>query len=90
MKVFEVTNFKSLRDARFDPRKFACLIGENNAGKSTVLQAIVHALNRPTQLPIGVYYDATAPIVFKLNFAESQHHIFCDWTTKSTERASRS
>lgn len=65
-----IANFKGLRDAQFEPTRFSCLVGENNAGKSTVLQAIVTALNRPTQLPRSLFYDETLPVVFTLRFVE--------------------
>ncbi len=42
-----IDNFKGLKQATFEPTRFSCLVGENNAGKSTVLQAIVSALKRP-------------------------------------------
>jgi len=70
LERIDIANFKGLENASFEPKKFACLIGENNAGKSTVLQAIVHALNRPTQLPLGLHYDAAHPIVFRLAFTD--------------------
>jgi hypothetical protein len=45
-------------------------VGENNAGKSSVLQAIVFALNRPSQLPIGLFYDPEVPVEFVVCFTE--------------------
>lgn len=69
LERIEISNYKGLKSASFEPKNFACLIGENNAGKSTVLQAIVAALNRPPQLPLGLYYDATSPVAFRLTFA---------------------
>ena len=68
LERIDISNFKGIKNATFEPKNFACLVGENNAGKSTVLQAIVHALNRPAQLPLGVHYDATLPVVFRLSF----------------------
>jgi putative ATP-dependent endonuclease of OLD family len=71
MKIekIRITNFKGLRDAEFTPTEFACLVGENNAGKSTVLQSIVYALNRPASLPIELFYDQTVPVEFKIDFS---------------------
>jgi putative ATP-dependent endonuclease of the OLD family len=37
---FEIRNFKGLQNAGFDWNDIVVLIGENNAGKSTVLQAL--------------------------------------------------
>ena len=68
LESVSIDNFKGLKQATFEPTRFSCLVGENNAGKSTVLQAIVFALNRPTQLPRTVFYDETIPVVFKLRF----------------------
>lgn len=65
-----IANFKGLRDVQFEPTRFSCLVGENNAGKSTVLQAIVTALNRPAQLPRSLFYDEALPVVFTLRFVE--------------------
>ena len=65
-----IANFKGLREVQFEPTRFSCLVGENNAGKSTVLQAIVYALNRPAQLPRSLFYDETIPVMFTLRFVE--------------------
>ncbi|CAJ0784805.1 AAA family ATPase [Ralstonia chuxiongensis] len=64
-----INNFKGLVRENFDPSRFSCLVGENNAGKSSVLQALVYALNRPTQLPAALYYDVTCPVEFKIEFS---------------------
>lgn len=65
----EIENFKGLRDAVFEPGRFGCLVGENNAGKSSVLQAAVYLLNRPPQLPSSVFYDSSSPIIFRGHFS---------------------
>ena len=61
-----IRNLKSIREGGFNPTTFACLVGENNAGRSTVLQAVTYALNRPSQLPDQLYYDAQLPILVEL------------------------
>ncbi|WP_252867213.1 AAA family ATPase [Janthinobacterium lividum] len=68
LQKISVLNFKGLREAEFTPTRFGCLVGENNAGKSSVLQAIVVALNRPTQLPTNLFYDSDVPVKFSLTF----------------------
>lgn len=65
-----VRNFKSLREAEFVPTRFSCLVGENNAGKSTVLQALVTALKRPPQLDSTLFYDPEQPIEFRLELEQ--------------------
>ena len=37
---FQISNFKSLANFKFELSKFSCLIGLNGSGKSTVLQAL--------------------------------------------------
>lgn len=68
LEKISIVNFKGLVSAEFEPTSFGCLVGENNAGKSSVLQAIVYALNRPNQLPLGLFYDQAVPVEFKLRF----------------------
>lgn len=65
-----IANFKGLREVQLQPTRFSCLVRENNAGKSTVLQAIFYALNRPAQLPCSLFYDETVPVMFTLRFVE--------------------
>ncbi|MGF6757477.1 AAA family ATPase [Paraburkholderia sp. GAS42] len=69
-----ISNFKGLHRARFQPSHFACLVGENNAGKSSVLQAIAFGLNRPPQLSPSLFYDDTQPVEFELRFSEINAH----------------
>ena len=38
---FRIRNFKALRDVPLPLSRFVCLIGENNAGKSSVTQALI-------------------------------------------------
>lgn len=70
LQKIKISNFKSLRDQEFELTSFGCLVGENNAGKSSVLQAIVFALNRPSQLPIGLFYDPEVPVEFVIRFID--------------------
>lgn len=69
LERISIKNFKGIRDQSFEPAKFSCLVGENNAGKSTVMQAVVYALNRPTQLPSSHFYDPEASVTFELRFS---------------------
>ena len=65
-----ISNFKGLLEAEFLPTQFACLVGENNAGKSTVLQAIAIALNRPSQIPVEHFYDSEECVEFSITFSD--------------------
>lgn len=73
LERIKISNFKGIRSQEFEPSKFSCLVGENNAGKSTVMQAIVYALNRPTQLPPSHFYDPAEPVAFELRFSGVDH-----------------
>ena len=44
LRRFEIHNYKGLEEAAFEWDEIAVLIGENNAGKSPVLQALDHFL----------------------------------------------
>ncbi|MDC7694238.1 AAA family ATPase [Asticcacaulis sp. DXS10W] len=69
LEKVSIANLKGLKQSELEPGAFACLVGENNAGKSTALQAIVYALNRPATLPLSMYYDKTWPVVIELTFS---------------------
>jgi energy-coupling factor transporter ATP-binding protein EcfA2 len=68
LKTVRIKNFKGFREASFNPTHFGCLVGENNSGKSTVLQAIVIGLNRPTQLSDDLFYDRATAVEIGLHF----------------------
>jgi putative ATP-dependent endonuclease of the OLD family len=77
LEEIQIRNFKGLREETFEPSSFACLVGENNAGKSTVLQALVSSLNRPTRMSSGLYYDEQQPVEFRLRFSGvSKGHLY--------------
>jgi predicted ATP-dependent endonuclease of OLD family len=61
-----ISNFKGFQNAEFVPSRFSCLVGENNAGKSTILQSIVTALNRPARISPELFYDKLLPVIFKI------------------------
>ncbi len=63
-----ISNFKGLREATLAMSPFGCLVGENNAGKSSVLQAIVQSLNRPANISPELFYDTTQPVTFVIRF----------------------
>lgn len=81
-----IKNFKSLRSQVFEPTRFSCLVGENNAGKSSVLQAVATALNRPTQLSASHYYDPQSPVEFELCLADVDERDFARVASEHRER----
>lgn len=65
LKIEKITssNFKGLKHVEADLSEFTCVIGQNNAGKSSLLQSILIFIEGP-KLPKDVYYDQNNNIVF--------------------------
>lgn len=57
-----IANYKGLRETDCRLSDFVCVIGENNAGKSTLLQAILLFING-TKLSRDSFYDSTQDIL---------------------------
>lgn len=57
-----VANYKGLREADCRLSDFVCVVGENNAGKSTLLQAILLFING-TRLSRDAFYDPEQDIL---------------------------
>src|SRR5579864_9566764 len=57
----EIKNFKGLRSVAIPASRFVCLIGHNNAGKSSLLQALLLFVDGKKTEP-GMYFDPTSPI----------------------------
>ncbi|MBZ9645779.1 ATP-dependent endonuclease, partial [Streptomyces sp. PSKA30] len=66
---FRVENYRSLRDVEISISKFACLIGENSAGKSSAVQALHTFLQGPKLAPTD-YYDRSRPVRIHVAFRE--------------------
>ena len=64
-----VTNYRGLREISLPMSRFACLIGRNNAGKSTVLQAI-SLFFTGTKLRSTDFFDNSLPIRIALTFSD--------------------
>src|ERR1035437_2757931 len=59
---FEILNFKGLAKASFEWDDMIVLIGENNAGKSTILQALQWLLSGAQIKDVALFYNnATDP-----------------------------
>jgi len=67
IKKAHIQNFRALRDVIFSLSSFSCVIGENNSGKSSLMQAIKLFL-RPTKLEGSDYYDKNLPVVVTVTF----------------------
>jgi putative ATP-dependent endonuclease of OLD family len=56
-----ITNYRALRDVTIPLSRFGCLIGENNSGKSSILQALALFLSGSKLAP-SYFFDDSKPI----------------------------
>jgi predicted ATP-dependent endonuclease of OLD family len=61
-----VRNYKGLSSTRCPLSDFVCAIGENNAGKSSLLKALLLFINGPKLLK-AEFYDADQDIVITVS-----------------------
>jgi energy-coupling factor transporter ATP-binding protein EcfA2 len=62
-----ITNYKALRDVRIPLSRFICLIGENNSGKSSFLQALSLFFSG-SKLNASHFFDESQPIHIAVTF----------------------
>lgn len=66
-----VQNFKGLKDIELPLSQFGCLIGENNSGKSSALQALLLLLpSGGRKATVDDFYDRTKEIRIALHISE--------------------
>lgn len=68
-----VSNYRALRDLDIPLSSFGCLVGENNAGKSTVLQALSLFFSG-SKLGPSNYFDPSLPIRIAIKFEDIQEN----------------
>ena len=64
-KNIKVENFKGLKDISSPLSKFTCIIGENNAGKSTFIQALLLFI-KGTKLTKEDFFDTSKDILISV------------------------
>ncbi|MBI2907415.1 MAG: ATP-dependent endonuclease [Chloroflexi bacterium] len=64
-----VTNYRALRDVTIPLSRFGCLIGENNSGKSSFLQALALFFSG-TKLAASHFFDESKPIRIAVTFED--------------------
>lgn len=69
LKHLKITNYRALKEVEMPLSAFVCLTGENNAGKSSVLQALSLFLSGSALAPSN-YFDPTQPITISVTLAE--------------------
>lgn len=62
-----IENYRALRDVQLPVSRFACLIGENNAGKSSSMQALKLFFSG-TKLPVTNFFDTERPVRIAVTF----------------------
>jgi putative ATP-dependent endonuclease of the OLD family len=63
-----VDNYKGLREADCTLSDFVCVVGENNAGKSSLLQAVLLFING-SKLPKDAFYDPDKEILITVHMS---------------------
>ena len=71
MKISKITiqNFRSLKDINLTPAQMNCIVGENNAGKSTALLAI-NSFIKGSKISESDYYDKNKEIFIDVTFKD--------------------
>lgn len=64
-----VTNYRALRDVTIPLSRFGCLIGENNSGKSSCLQALALFFSG-SKLSTSHFFDESEPIRIAVTFED--------------------
>ena len=96
LTAVHIENFRGLRDVRLDLSSTTLLIGENNSGKTSILEALRLALSRSAGRRTGTFepYDyhlnapdaepqTAKPISIKLTFATADGEILPDEFTQT-------
>lgn len=63
----DISNFRSIESLSLDVSPFVCIIGHNNAGKSTILMALTLFRSGSSLRPTD-FYDRDKDIVFRVRF----------------------
>lgn len=69
LSKLHVVNYRGLRDVTIPLSSFVCITGENNSGKSTLLQALSLFLSGSALKPTD-YFDRDAEISIEVSFAD--------------------
>lgn len=69
LRSIRIQNFRSLKEIRFPIGAFSCVIGENNVGKSSLLQALLR-FRDGRKLASTDYYNESDPVTVEAELAE--------------------
>lgn len=65
----KVENYKGLKDIEVPLSNFTCIIGENNAGKSSFMQALLLLVKGTKLSPKDDFYDPTKDVLITVEFS---------------------
>lgn len=68
-----ISNFKGLRHVEIPASRFVCLIGENNSGKSSIMQAMLRFIDGK-KLESTNYFDPNAQVRIAVRFESISTH----------------
>ncbi len=86
LTAVHIENFRALRDITIPMSRFGCLIGENNAGKSSILTAL-SLFNSGNKLSATDYFKPELPIRVELSMSGLGNADFDRVALKHRERA---
>lgn len=69
LSSIKIQNYKVLKDVKIDLSSFVCMIGENNAGKSSTLQAL-NSFIEDSKISKKDFYDHLKPIRIEVQLSE--------------------
>ncbi len=81
----KVENYKGLREAECGMSNFVCVVGQNNAGKSSLLQALLLFVNG-TKLSPAEYYDPDQEILITVTLAGVTAEILSSLTDEHRDK----
>jgi putative ATP-dependent endonuclease of the OLD family len=88
LSYIKIKNYKALRDVRIPLSQLVCLTGENNAGKSSVLQALSLFIS-PTRLDGHHFFDPSKEIEISIGFGDITEGDLARFNPEPRERISR-
>ena len=80
-----ITNYKGLHETECKLSDFVCAVGENNAGKSSLLQALILFVNG-TKLSKAEFYDPDVEILITVTMTGVTNEVMAR-LTMSTARS---
>lgn len=69
ISLIDIENYRGLKKCTFNPSEFVCIIGENNAGKSTILLA-TSLFFSGSSIKISDYFNPENPVLIEVTFSD--------------------